>query len=443
MNVKKFVLGAAAAAVLTSPWAIDKAFAEGEQFVPVTLYRTGPYANTGEPLMGGYMDYMRMLNERDGGLNGVKLVYEECETGYKPDRMVECYQRLKNRGETGAAVFNPLGTGLTYAIIEDATNDKIPVVSLGYGRTDATDGSVWKYVFPLITNYWSQNTAKIRFIGQLEGGMENLAGKKIAYVIHDSAYGKETGPVFEKQAEIYGFEYQIFPVAHPGLDQKATWLQIARQFRPDYVILRGWGVMNQTAIKEAARVGFPRDKMIGVWWSGSEQDTVPAGEAAEGYISATFHGPGTDYPAIQDVIKHVYDEGRGTVDRGEVGTVMWNRGVVHGIVNMEAIRVAQAKFGNRPLTGEEVQWGLENLNFTPERIAELGATGLVPPFQTSCSDHEGKAPVKFQQWQNGAWVPITDWIETDQEIVRPMIEASAAKYAAEKGITPRDCSQEG
>lgn len=443
MHIRKLVLGVAAATVLATPWDVAPAQAAGEQFVPVTIYRTGPYANTGAPLMAGYMDYMRMLNERDGGINGVKLVFEECETGYQPDRMVECYQRLKNRGETGAAVFNPLGTGLTYAIMEDATKDKIPVVSLGYGRTDATDGRVWKYIFPLITNYWSQNTAKIRFIGMQEGGMENLKGKKIAYVIHDSAYGKETTPVMEEQAKKYGFEFQLYPVAHPGLDQKATWLQIARQYKPDWVILRGWGVMSQTSIKEAARVGFPREKMVGVWWSGSEQDTVPAGPAAEGYISANFHGTGTDFPVIQDVIKHVYDQGRGAIDEKEIGTVMWNRGIIHGIVNMEAIRVAQAKFGNKPLTGEQVQWGLEHLNFTPERIKELGAEGLVPPFQTSCMDHEGQAPVKFQQWKDGKWVAITDWVETDQEIVRPMVEASAMKYAQEKGITPRDCSKEG
>ncbi len=442
MTMRKLALGAVAAAVLVSPLVVEKAASAAEQFIPITLYRTGPYANVGEPLMGGYMDYIRMINLRDGGINGVKMVYEECETGYKPDRMVECYQRLKNSGETGAAVFNPLGTGLTYAVMEDATKDKIPVVSLGYGRTDATDGRVWKYIFPLITNYWSQNTAKIKFIGQQEGGMDKLKGKKIAYVIHDSAYGKETLPVFEKQAELYGFDFKVYPVAHPGLDQKAVWLQIARQYKPDWVILRGWGVMNQTSIKEAARVGFPRDRMIGVWWSGSEQDTVPAGEAAEGYISANFHAAGTDFPVIQDILKHVYAAGLNTVDRKEVGTVMWNRGVIHGIVNLEAIRIAQEKYGKKPLTGDQVQYGLEHLNFTSDRIAALGATGLVPPFKTSCMDHEGQAPVKFQQWKGGKWVMITDWIETDQSIVRPMIEASAAKYAAEKGITPRDCSKE-
>jgi branched-chain amino acid transport system substrate-binding protein len=50
--------------------------------------------------------------------------------------------------------------------------------------------------------------------------------------------------------------------------------------------------------------------------------------------------------------------------------------------------------------------------------------------------------VKFMQWDGRKWNVVSDWIPTDQSIVRPMIEASAAQYAKEKGITPRDCSKE-
>jgi branched-chain amino acid transport system substrate-binding protein len=78
-----------------------------------------------------------------------------------------------------------------------------------------------------------------------------------------------------------------------------------------------------------------------------------------------------------------------------------------------------------------------------DRIRELGAEGLIPPFSISCSDHEGGAAVKFQQWTGGKWVEISDWIETDRSIVRPMVEESAARYAAEKGLTPRDCPTTG
>lgn len=426
----------AAAALLAGP-----APAQDEkdmQFFPVNAYWTGPYAAGGSAFGGGLIDYMKMLNARDGGVNGVKLFWEKCETQYQNDRIVECYERMKNRG-AGMALFHPMSTGGTYSVFERAAEDEIPVLSIGYGRTDASDGRVFPYLFPLLTNYWSQNTAKIRFIGQRAGGMENLAGLKIANIYHDSAYGKETIPVLDRQAGIYGFDVRHFPVVHPGVDQKATWLQVARRYRPDWVILRGWGVMNPTALKEAARVGFPRDRMVGVWWSGAEEDTVPAGDAAEGFIAAGFHPSGTDFPVIQDIVKHVYDAGEGELPRERLGSIYYNRAVVWGVVSIEAIRRAMDMFGNRPVSGPEVQQALETLEMTPERIAELGATGLVPPFAVTCADHEGGAAVMFQQWRGGAWVPISDWVETDRGLVRPMIEESAAQYAAEQGVAPRDC----
>lgn len=426
----------AAAALLAGP-----APAQDEkdmQFFPVNAYWTGPYAAGGSAFGGGLIDYMKMLNARDGGVNGVKLFWEKCETQYQNDRIVECYERMKNRG-AGMALFHPMSTGGTYSVFERAAEDEIPVLSIGYGRTDASDGRVFPYLFPLLTNYWSQNTAKIRFIGQRVGGMENLAGLKIANIYHDSAYGKETIPVLDRQAGIYGFDVRHFPVVHPGVDQKATWLQVARRYRPDWVILRGWGVMNPTALKEAARVGFPRDRMVGVWWSGAEEDTVPAGDAAEGFIAAGFHPSGTGFPVIQDIVTHVYDAGEGELPRERLGSIYYNRAVVWGIVSIEAIRRAMDMFGNRPVSGPEVQQALETLEMTPERIAELGATGLVPPFAVTCADHEGGAAVMFQQWRGGAWVPISDWVETDRGLVRPMIEESAAQYAAEQGVAPRDC----
>ena len=410
-----------------------------EHFIPVTTYRTGPYGVSGTPAANGIVDYLKLVNERDGGINGIKIDWEECETAYKPDRFVECYERLKNKGEVGATAFNPFGTGLTYAVIDRVPKDKIPLITVGYGRTDATDGSVFPWVFPLMVNYWSLSTAKIKFIGELEGGMENLKGVKIANVYHDSAYGKETKPVLELQAEKYGFNLEHFPVAHPGIDQKATWLTI-RRYRPDYIILRGWGVMNQTALKEAARNGISSEKILGVTWSCSEQDTVPAGKAAVGYRCTSMIGPGADYQVFKDIISYVHEKGNGTGPIEEIGTQLYKVGVITTMLQVEAIRTAMQKFGNTAMSGEQVRWGIENLNLTGSQIESLGAKNLIFPLKVSCSDHEGQGRVKFNRWNGKSFEQASDWIETDQTIVRPLIEASAKKYAEENGITPIDCS---
>ena len=439
MKLKKTVLlGATIGGLLAGGYA-----SAAEQFIGLPSYRVGPYAAGGSALFGAWIDYMQMINERDGGVGGVKLVWEECETEYNNARGVECYERLKNKGETGNSVFQPISTGITYSVLEKVAQDKIPMVTIGYGRTDAADGRIFPWVFPMVTTYWSQASGIVNYIGMKEGGMDKLKGKKIGLLYHDSAYGKESHAIMDKLAAKHGFEVIKIPVAHPGNEQQSQWLQI-RQAKPDYVILWGWGVMNPTAIKSAAKTGYPREKMIGVWWSGAEEDTVPAGSAAKGFTAAGFNVAGTNYPLIKDIEKHVYAKGKGNMeDKSRVGGVYYNRGVVSGIITVEAIRKAQEKYGQgKALTGEQMRWGFENLNMDAKHLASIGATGFMPEMQISCLDHEGSGKVKCQQWDGSKWKVLTDWVDSDKPLVRGMIEESAAAYAKEKGITPRDCSKE-
>ena len=200
--------------------------------------------------------------------------------------------------------------------------------------------------------------------------------------------------------------------------------------------------MTQTALKEASRAGISPDKIIGVTWSCSEQDTVPAGEASVGYTCASFTGPGKNYQLIDDIIKHVYDKGNGSGPLEAVGTQLYKNGLVMTFFTVEAIRKASEKYGNKPLSGEEVRWGIENLDITTELINRMGANGLISPLKVTCSDHEGGSDVSFIKWNGEKFVSASDVISTDKSIVRPMIEASASKYASDKGITIRNCSQE-
>jgi branched-chain amino acid transport system substrate-binding protein len=426
------------AAVLSGLVGVTVVAAAGEQFLPMLGAREGAVRSVQIPQTNGYIDYLTLLNERDGGIHGVKVVWEECETVYDVDRGVECYERLKTKGPTGAAAFHPVSTPLTYALTERVTHDQIPLLTIGYGRSDTSDGRVFPYIFNPPINYWSQNTAKIRFIGQRVGGMAQLKGLKIAHVYFDNDFGRETLPLLDTQAAQYGFTVQHLAVPPPGLDQKATWLRV-KVAQPDWVILRSFGIMTPTALKEAAQVGIPRDKMVGASSTCAEQDMLPAGEAARGYICAIWWGTGTNFPLIQDVLKYVYAQGKGAGPAEDVGTVRWIRGMLHGLFTAEALRTAMRQFGNQPLTGAQVQWGLDHLSLTTARLKELGVEGLLPPLTLSCRDHEGGGGVKFQQWDGTQWTVLTDWIAPDQALVRPLVEASAAKYAQEKGITPRDC----
>jgi branched-chain amino acid transport system substrate-binding protein len=412
--------------------------AAGEQFLPLLVTREGSQRSFGIPAGNGFIDYVTLLNARDGGIHGVPLVWEECETVFDVPRGVECYERLKGKGPTGAAAVPLFSTPLLYALTERATRDQIPLLQPGAGRSDASDGRVFPYVFTPPVNFWSQNTAKLRFIGQRVGGLDKLKGLKIAHVYRDDDLGRETLPMLDTQAAHYGFAVQHLPVQPPGLDQKATWLRV-KVAQPDWVILRSVGVMTTTALKEAAQVGVARDKMVGPHGTCVEQDMVPAGEAALGFMCASWYGLGTHFPLIQEILTYVYARGKGAGPERDVGTAPWILGLLRALLTAEGIRTAMRHFGHQPLTGAQVQWGLEHLTLTAARLQELGAEGLLPPITLSCRDHEGGGGVKFQQWDGKQWGVLTDWIAMDQALVRPLVEASAATYAQEKGITPRDC----
>jgi branched-chain amino acid transport system substrate-binding protein len=404
-----------------------------EIFVPALVYRTGAYAPNGVPWADGFVDYLKLVNERDGGVNGIKLAYEECETGYATDRGVECYERLKSKKPVA---FSPLSTGITYALTEKAPNDKIVLITAGYGRADSVDGSVFPWNFPVQGTYWDGADILVQHVKK----KGPLKGKKIALVYHDSPYGKEPIPVLEELAKREGFTLLKLPVTHPGVEQKATWLQV-RQQRPDYVFLWGWGVMNSTAIKEAIAVSYPRLQMFGVWWAAAEPDVEPAEAAAKGYNGlAMGHSAEKDRPIHKDMVKVLYEKGKGTAkSKDEVGSVLYNRGMLSAMITVEAIRKAQEKYGKRVVTGEEVRWGAENLNIDTARIKALGVEGMMVPLKTSCKDHGGAHSARIHTWDGKQWSYTSDMYTSDSKLLGPMIQASAKKYADEKKLAPAPC----
>ena len=417
------------------------AMAQNEQFIPGLVYRTGAYAPNGIPFADGVADYIAMLNARDGGINGVKITFEECETGYATDRGVECYERLKGKGPTGASYFSPLSTGITFALTEKAPGDKVPLITMGYGRADSRDGAVFEWNFPLLGTYWTAANVAIQHIAKEMGGFDKLKGKKIALLYHDSPYGKEPIAALEVMSKKYGFEFLPIPVPAPGSEQKSQWLQI-RQQKPDYVLLWGWGVMNSAAVTEAGNVNYPRDKMLGVWWSGAEPDVVPAGEKGAGYKALMLQHPAGKSPVYADLEKFVITPGKSLAKPDEIGSVLYNRGLINSMLGTESIRTAMAKFGNKPMTGEQVRWGIEHLDLTAERIKQLGFEGMIGPIKVSCADHEGTRLSRVHQWDGKKWNVISDWYTADDAVIAPLVKDTAAKYATEKKITPRDCSKE-
>ncbi|MFQ6551197.1 ABC transporter substrate-binding protein [Aestuariibius insulae] len=422
--MKRLTTAVLAGAVLAGPVAADLV-------IPDLSYRTGPYAAGGIPFSDGYQDYFTLLNERDGGIGGVPVRVIECETGYNTEKGVECYEATKGEG---ALVYQPLSTGITYQLIPKAAADGIPIHTMGYGRTSAANGEVFRNVFNYPANYWDAASVAVNHLLDENGG--SLDGQTIALVYHNSAYGKEPIRTLEELSAKHGFTLNTIAVDHPGQEQKSQWLQIRRE-RPDYVLMWGWGVMNQVAIQEAANIRFPMENFIGNWWAGAEHDVTPAGAAANGYKSLNMNAV-EDMPIFEEIQSTVIDAGMNAGDGSNLGSVLYTRGMYAAMLAAEAIAKAQEIHGEADITPAMMRDGMEALEITEARMAELGMPGIGPEFTVSCSDHGGSGMGLVQQWnaEEGNWVVLTDYIAPDEEVIAPLIEADSMAFAEENGITP-------
>ncbi|MBV7407888.1 ABC transporter substrate-binding protein [Maritimibacter sp. DP1N21-5] len=395
-------------------------------------YRTGPYAANGIPFADGYQDYFTLLNERDGGIGGEMINLVECETGYNTEKGVECYESTKG---SGALVYQPLSTGITYQLIPKATADGIPVHSMGYGRTSAKNGEVFNWIFNYPANYWDGASVAIKYLLDENGG--SLEGKKVALVYHNSAYGKEPIRTLQELGAKHGYELIELPVDAPGQEQKSQWLQIRRD-QPDYVLMWGWGVMNQVAIQEAVNIRFPMENFIGIWWSGSENDVLPAGEGANGYKALTFHNVGSDYPVFDDIQQYVVDTGKAAGAGDQIGTALYNRGLYAAMLAAEAAKTAQEMHGTAAINAAQMRDGMENLSITEAKMTELGLPNFGPEFDVTCQNHGGNGYAAVAQWDAaaGSWSLITDYMQADLDVIDPLVAEDSAAYAAESGTTP-------
>ena len=387
-------------------------------------YRTGAFQHTGTPLGNGSQDAATLINLQ-GGIDGWPVKLLEIETGYATPRGVEAYERGKTEGNM--VTFYPFSTGTTYAVTPRAFEDKIPIVHTAYGISAAANGEAFPYNFLVAPTYWTTEAATTKFIADQLGGEDNLKGQKIAIVYADIDYGRETIPLMEVLAEKFGFELQLFPVEWPGLEQTATWTDIAERSKPDWIILRMWGQSTVVSLQEAARVEYPMPQIIGCPWSPTDQDISLAGpDLAKGVRANYFTSSGTDIPIIADILTEVHDGGKGYGPRYEVGTQLYNRGVYGVAITAEAIRLAAEEFGH-PVTGEQVTWGFEHI--TPESLEKAGLTGLVPDgLQTSATDHMGSTVTRIHEFDGEKMVPITDWTTAYEDIVSELIAEAATAF---------------
>jgi len=420
--VKSVLVAVALAAPLASA---PGAFAQDAVSLPNLSYRTGPFAATGIPLMNGQRDYIAMLNERDGGLNGVRLNYEECETGYNTEKGVECYEKTKAAG----IVTQPWSTGITLQVLPKTNVDKVPILAPGYGFSAMQDGKTFQWAYNPPASYWDGASMILQNISG--GDLASLKGKKIAFLHLDHPYGKEPIPLFEKLASEHGFSFLPIPVGLTEMqNQSAQWLQIRRE-RPDFVVMWGWGAMNAGAITEAVKTKYPMNQFVGIWWASLDADLKLVGDGGKGYRAISWSYPNSDSPVMQDIKKYVVDAGKSLINKeqGEFDWVFYQRGVLISMMLVEGIKTAQDHFSTKVVNAEQLRWGLENLKFDEARIKELGAEGMIPPFATTCANHTGHSGAWMLEWDGAKFVKSSDLLQADRASIDSLVATEAKKYA--------------
>jgi len=422
------------------------------QYFPIPSSRIGPFSSMGTGYYGAQIDYMNYIN-MTGGVNGVMLTWQECETEYNAVKTVECYQRLTTKDGQKMVVFDTLGTPGAYAVINRMATDNVVLAQYGYGRSDAADGRVWPWVFNAASTYWSQIAVKLRFMAEIEGkikgdglteqeAMKIMKGKKIVHLHIDTAFGREPLPAMRKIAKDWGITLVEIAIVSPGLEQQSQWLQIRKE-RPDWITFWGAGSgMNSTGMTNAARINFPRNRMMYVTFGGAEEDMFPAGDAAVGTYVVMNAVPGM-HPLVQKIKDTVYAANKGNMsDPNRVGTVYYNRGLGAAMMWVEAMKNAQRihKKVGKAVTGAEFRDGYEAINLTEARLAELGVPNMLSPFAFSCANHEGSGKFALMQWDGKKFTGVRPFtISLDTPFIREILEESAAKFASENKITPKKC----
>ena len=358
------------------------ALAEDSIYVPLFTYRTGPFAGSGTPIADGMHDYLTMLNERDGGIGGVKLSVDECETGYDTKKGLECYDSVKPKIPV---IVNPWSTGITLSLIPKASVDKIPILSMAYGLSASAKGDIFPWIFNPPATYWDGLSEILKYVG--DGSIDKLKGKTIGYLYFDAGFGKEPIPLFQDLAKDFGFTLKLYPVAP------------AEHAEPV-------GAMARRAPRQAR---FPGDVWLGRderdRRQGSGQGRLPDGQVRLDLVAGRGRcGFGRRRrERLQDAQlarrrrelsgacrtsrSSSSTPARARPRRSEFGQVLYDRGVYNSMLIAEAIADAQKLTGKKVVTGEDVRRGLETINLDAARFKALGLEGSPAPFKTTCADH--------------------------------------------------------
>jgi branched-chain amino acid transport system substrate-binding protein len=362
-------------------------------------------------------DYAEILNLK-GGIEGHPVEILTQDTGNEPQRGIECYEKMKH---DGAIAIDFMSTPVSRAVLPRAMKEGNVIIQALSGRGDAVDGEVFKWIFPIGPTYWGQVANNIQYIKTKSNN--NLKGVKVAFLYVDYPMGQEPIPVLKTLAAREGFDLQLYPYPLPGNDQSSVWTQIRRS-NPDWIISWSLGNMHVIAAREMKRNSIPLDKYIAVHWFNEENINNIGADTAKGMKRGTGVVGGQDFPLMQQIIKELYEKGKGSGDRKHLNDVYYNIALGTFSSVFEGARLAIKQYGS-PLTPDKMRRGLES-------IRNFDANGLIAPLTVTAKDHGGGGKTRIDMWDGAKWVPQTDWFSAYDDVVWEIIKKESAEFAKSK-----------
>ncbi|KMO11615.1 ABC transporter substrate-binding protein [Methylobacterium platani] len=395
----------------------------------VLTERTGPAAAAGAQLANGLADYLTMLDRRDGGVGGITLTVEECETGGEVARALACHAAAVARGSVAVV---PGSADAALALLPRLAAGRVPLVASGYGPAAMARGDALPWAFAPPVTVWDGLAAALAHLSQ-DGSEGNPQGRSLAYLHRDSPAGREPVPVLQALAAEAGLEFRAYALPDGAAAPDADPWRRARAADPDTVILDATAGLSGAPLRDAAAAGFPLNRVVTMGWTGEDDLLRPAGGArdltAKGLRIVTWHALTDSFPAFDQIDLLVVDAGLSRTPKEESAGPLYNRGVYAGVVLAEGIRNAQALAGRKRIDGAEMRRGLEAINLDPVRWKELGLVGFARRLRLTCADHSGRRPVTVQEWTGARWVQVGDEIPAPRERLSAPLDAAVAAQA--------------
>jgi len=361
---------------------------------------TGPYAAITTPLVTGFNDAVKWLNDK-GGVRGAQIKIEWSDTGGKLENAISVYNRYR---EKKPLILFMYGSPETEALRDRLVEDKIPALTAGVSGKGLYppgyafgEAPLYSDQFGLFMDWLKANWDKVK---PAKG--QALDSPKIAVLTWDTAYGRgaltdETKAYAEsKGIKIVGQEF--FAMGAPDV---TTQILAAKKAGANVIYTNTLAHGPAQILKDAVSLGVREEFLIGGNnWALDLSMLALAGAASEG-----FYGPfpnlwwdDAEHPGIKEIAAQFTANARKPAERN----VAYILSFAYVDFTREVLEKTIDRVGFDALTGAAVH----------QTIVGMGEYKAVQGVAVLTYGPTKRAPsaARIIQVQKGKFVPVTDWM---------------------------------